>query len=165
MKRRLIDEQGRIFGVVSVIDILVVLIAVLLCFAVYTRFFVKAETSVSSAAQDKFTYEIMVASVREGTKNNLRIGDLVYESENGALIGVITDVSYKDAVTETPLSDGTYVLGPVQDRYDVLLTVEADGLISDGRYYASKTYEINANSKLDFFTKYCTSAGVVWSIY
>lgn len=164
MKRKLVDEQGRIFGVVSVIDILVVLIAVVLCFAVYTRFFLKAETSVSATSQDKFTYEMLVPAVREGTRDSFRIGDKVYDSENGTLLGVITDISFKAATKETRLSDGTYVLGSVQDRFDVMLTVEADGMISDGRYYASKTYEINANSTLEFCTKYCTATGSIWSI-
>ena len=165
MKRKLIDEQGRIFGIVSVIDILVVLVVIVLGFAIYTRFFERAETSLSSSKQDEFTYEMRVAAVREGTRDSFRVGDGVYDNENGAFLGIITKIDVNEAMKDARLSDGTYVFSKVQDRYDVTLTIEADGLISDGRYYASKTYEINTNTKLDFYTKYCTSTGVIWRIY
>ena len=165
MRRKLVDEQGRIFGAVSVIDILVVLVVIVLAFAVYTRFFERAETAVSSSAQNTFTYEMRVPAVRQGTMESFRVGDKVYDSENDAVLGIITDIAVEDAMKETRLADGSYVLAPVQNRYDITLTIEASGLVADGRYYASKTYEINANAKLDFYTKYCTTTGLVWSIY
>ena len=163
MKRKLIDERGRIFGLVSVIDILAILVVIVLAFAVYTRFFSREQTAIS-VENDTFTYELRVNGVRTWTVDAFQEGDRLYNSENGVYLGQVTGVSYEPAVQEARLTDGTYVLAPVEDRYDMLLTIEVDGLVNGERYFASRTYELNVNARVSIITKYCATTGTVWSI-
>ncbi len=160
---KLIDSEGRLFGKISVVDIIVVALVIVLALGVYTRFFTKETTSVT-ASDDKFTYQLAVNGVRDMTVNALSVGDKVYENENNTYIGVITDISVSDAYGEFATAEGKYVTAPLVDRKDVVLTIEAEGLISSGRYYASRTYELSVNMSVPFYTKYCTTTGNVWSI-
>ena len=163
MNKKLIDEKGRLFGAVSIVDLFAVLLVIVLAFAVYSRFFTK-ETTALAAVNDTFTYVLRVESVRQVTVDVLRVGDVIYDTDNDIKLGVITDIEYGDAMRESKRADGSYVYTPVENRYDVTLTISADGLISSGRYYASRSFEISANAQVWFHTKYCSTSGTVWEI-
>lgn len=163
MKRKLIDEKGRLFGAVSLIDILAVLIVVVLGFAVYTRFFTKEATAVA-AVNDTFEYDLRIENVRMLTIDALREGDRIYDTDNDIYLGTITGIEYEDALVESKLADGTYAYAPAENRYDVTLHITAEGLVSSGRYYASRSFEISANAQVWFHTKYCSTSGFVWEI-
>ena len=163
MKRKFIDEKGRFFGVVSVIDIIVVAIVLVLAAAVYMRFFANQE-SVTAADGTTFTYQIRVRTIRPEMAEMLQVGDQLYDKDTGYHIGTITAVDIEPATQNTPLADGTYVEGPVENRYDVTLDVETEGLISNGRYYAGRSYEVSVSDTLSFYSKYISNTGVIWSI-
>ena len=57
--KKLIDEKGRLFGKVSLVDIFVVLFACLMVFAVYLRFFSNETTSIRTDS-DTFTSTLTV---------------------------------------------------------------------------------------------------------
>jgi hypothetical protein len=162
-KVKIIDEKGRLFGKISLIDILVVVIVVVLAFAVYTRFFQKEQTAVA-VSNDTFTYELKIKSVRDLTANALQVGDVLYDSDNETYLGKISNISVTPSYTESVTADGVYVVAPMENRYDVVLTIDSEGLISAGRYYASRTYELSVNASVGFHTKYLTASAFVWSI-
>lgn len=163
MSVKLFDKNGRLFGKISVIDILVIVIVIVLGFAVYSRFFTKETTAVATV-NDNFEYQICVKGVRQLTADALRVGDRLYDSEHDTYLGTITAVEVKDSYGEYATLDGEYVVAPIENRVDVILTLSAEGLVSAGRYYASRTYELGVNSSLTFYTKYCCTTGYVWSV-
>ena len=163
MKRKFIDERGRFFGVISVIDVLVVVIVLVLGAAVYMRFFENEQTA-TAVSNDEFSYQVMLRNVRSMTADAIRVGDSIYDTENGTLLGVVTNIETADAQRQLALEDGTYVMVPVENRYDVTITLDVSGLISNGRYYAARTYELSVNSDISFYTKYLSTSGVVWKI-
>lgn len=161
--KKLIDEKGRLFGKVSLIDIFVLLFALVMAFAVYLRFFSNETTSIR-ADSDTFTYAVKVEGVRQWTVDGFHEGDKMWDSDHDTYIGTITSVRAEPSVGEFTLADGSYKMAPREGRYDVYLTVEAEGLISNGRYYASRTYEVGTNSGIYFYTKYCSVSATVWSM-
>ncbi len=163
MKRKFIDEKGRFFGVASIIDIVVVAVVIVLAAAVYMRFFANEE-SVTEAAGSTFTYEIKARAVRQEVADMIKVGDQLYDEENRYYIGDVVNVSVEPAVQQMVLSDGTYVNAPVENRYDVYIEVETQGLISNGRYYAERSYEVSVNEGIQFLSKYVSTSGVIWSI-
>ena len=160
---KIIDKNGRLFGKISFIDILVVIIVIVLAFAVYARFFTKTTTAVA-AINDSFEVQICVYGVRQLTADAFQVGDDVYESENDTYIGTITAIEVSDAYGEYATLSGEYVVAPIEGRKDVVLTLSSEGLVSAGRYYASRTYELGANASLTFETKYCCTTGYIWSV-
>lgn len=165
MNKKWIDERGRIFGKVSVIDIFAVLFAVAMVFAFYLRFFASETTSIRENDTDTFTYTVKIDGVRQWTVDGFHEGEKLWDSDNDTLLGTILSIETTPAEGEVVLVDGTTVVATKDNRYDVYLTVEAEGLISNsGRYFASRTYEVGVNSPVYFYTKYCSVSGTVWSL-
>lgn len=162
MKRRFIDERGRLFGAVSVVDVIVVILALALIAAVYAKFHVLDKTS-SDVPTSEVTYQVKISSVRDSAVSTILAGDALYSS-TGTDLGTITAVETRDAERTTQLLDGTLVNGTVENRIDIYLTLKAPCAVTNGRYYVSKTYEINVNSERDFLTKYNTFRGTIISI-
>ena len=160
---KIIDEKGRLFGKVSLIDIFVVLFALVMVLAVYLRFFSNETTSIRTGGE-KFTYTVKVEGVRQWTVDGFHVGDKMWDSDHDTYIGTITAVRSEPSTWEFELSDGTYQVASREGRYDLYLTVEAEGIIKNGRYYASRTYEVGTNSAVYLYTKYCSVTATVWSM-
>ncbi len=163
MKRKLIDEKGRIFGAVSLLDILAVLVAAALAAAVYIRFFSEGRVT-GGGEEDKFTYVLRLEGVRQETIDALRVGDKLYDAENSTCIGTLSAKNTEEARDFYQTLDGQIVERPVPDRYDLCLTVEASGIVSGGVCYAARTLEILENATLYYKTKYIGGYGRVVSV-
>lgn len=163
--RKIIDEHGRVFGKVSIIDFLVVLIVIALGAALYVKFNVLEMTS-NSTETGTITYTINIYGVRDYAANAIKPGDKLYDKDSGGgnTIGTITDIKVSDAKKTSALLDGTTVLGNYVGRYDISVTVTASGALSNGRYLVNKTYELNTNSKRNLYTKFCTFEATIGEI-
>lgn len=161
--KKWIDEKGRLFGKVSLIDIFVILFALLMAFAVYLRFFSNETTSIRGG-NDTFTYVARINGLRQWTVDGFHVGDKLWEEEHDTCMGTIKAIEVVPASWEYDLMTGEVVQASPENRYDVYLTIEAEGLVSDDRYYASRTVEIGVNGYIYFYTKYCAVSATVWSI-
>lgn len=164
MKRKIIDERGRLFGKISVIDILVVLMALALLAVVWFRFFSGDEVIGRFSEKETFTYVIRVDGIRQYTLDAIKEGDVLYDNDNETVLGTVTKVERVPAERYYATVDGQYVMGYQPERYDMFLTVEAEGIVKDGLCYASRTFEINRNREIYYHTKYLVGYGIVWSI-
>ena len=163
--KKLIDNKGRLFGVISVIDIVVILAILILAIAFYMKFFVLESTSSVTNPDQPITYEVTVNAVRDYTVNGLKEGDTLYDGDGTmAAIGTIRDIRVSDAVVVTEKMDGTYVEASKEGYYDVVFTVDAQGSVVDGRYYVNRNCQIGVNMKKNFSTKYCAVGGRITGI-
>ena len=161
--RKIIDDRGRLFGRFSVIDVIVVIVAVVLVFAFYTKFNIHI-TPLGSRDTIEISYTFIVPTVRMATVNHLRVGDKVYVHDTGAHTGTISRIEIADAEMPENLLDGTYIMTGAEDRYDVTLTIDAECSVSNGRYYIDRTFELRANGEFRFITKYNDITGTVMAI-
>ena len=161
--KKIIDRQGRLFGVISIIDILVIIVVALLATGIYIRYFSLSKTAIGQESAP-ITYKMIIDDVRDYTVNSLRVGDTLYNKTASEAIGTITDISVKEAAVWSGTVDGTQKKGIIEGKYDVTLTVEASGVVSEGRYYVSRTTELGANQKNEYVTKYCSITGTVIEI-
>ncbi len=154
--RKIIDEHGRVFGKVSIIDFFVVLIVVVIGAALYVKYNVLEVTSVG-AKTDTIIYTVTLNGTRDYSVNAFQIGDTLYDKNGsgGNAIGSITNIEVTDAKKTAATLDGTTVIGSYVGRYDIILTLTATGTIGDGRYLVNRTYEINVNSVRNLYTKFC----------
>lgn len=164
--KKIIDEKGRVFGRISIIDFIVIAIVLVLGIALYIKFNVLEVTS-NSAETTKITYELKISGIRDFTIESIQAGDILFDltNDNGNSIGTIVSVVSEPAQAACERIDGTYIIGNVEGRYDLTLTIEANGLANSGRYFINKTYEINANSIRLFYTKYCTFSATIMEIH
>ena len=152
MKRKIIDENGRFFGKISFIDV-VVLIAVA---AVILTVILKPDVLVSTSGSTDTVpveYVMIVKNIRQSVAKMFVEGDVMY-TEGGVAIGKITGVRTAEAKVMSQLVDGTYVEAVIESKVDAFITVLADCSHSNGRYYANRTYELFINQNNKYQTKY-----------
>jgi len=160
--RKIIDDKGRLFGIISFIDVIVIVVVILLAVAVFMRSNATGN-SVIAPGTVGVTYTVRVPSIRLSTVEQILPDDKLY-TDMGTLIGTIAKVDYEDAYSQEPLTDGTIVMGRVHERYDAILTVEAQCSFSDGSYFANKIFELKANSEHRLQTKYNIFTAVIVAI-
>ena len=161
--KRIIDDSGRLFGKISIIDVIVAIVVVILAIAAFSKFNV-GDSPLATANIVDVEYTVKVFGISMPNVEHIRRGDRVYITDVGVYVGTITDVKVEDAVAPEPLVDGTVVLARVHERYDVTITIESQCSFSNGRYYAERTIELNANAEIWISTKYNYIFGNIMSI-
>ncbi len=161
----IINKQGKLFGKISVIDILAIVAILVLIAGVYTRFIKTDETSVDTGtASSTFEYELEVSRVREGTVNALKEGGTVIDTSTKEEMGEIVSVVERPSYTVGVKADGTYAYTEVPERYDVTVTVRVDGKVSSDGYYTTQNKQLTAGSSYTFTSKLAQTSGEITAI-
>ena len=148
----------------NLIDAMVCLLVALLALGAFYKFAVSDKTS-SAAAADTITYVVQVPAGKESTISAFTEGDALFDSDSGNQIGTIVQIEAVPAETVIPYPDGTAQWGTIQDRYDVYLTVEASGTVTESRQYlVNKTYQINVGAQKNMNTLYRSFYGRIMSV-
>lgn len=157
---KIIDEKGKLFGGINVIDLTLFLLILVLAFGTYYKFFRLDNTSVVSTMQT-VRYDVKIAGCRIFLLDAIRSGDTLYDKASGNAIGTIVEVKSESAKQDLQLLDGTYKECEIPNRIDVTLTVEAQGVGNR----VNKVYDLVVNSTKEFKTKYSNATGKVSKIY
>lgn len=163
---KIIDRNGRLFGKISVIDLLVIAVVIVMAAALYVKNNHKDITS-TSVANTPITYQVLVSGVRNYVADAVREGDLLYDQvySSGGTLGTITTIEELPSGKLAEFKDGTVDIVPVEDGVNLLLTVEGSGLISEGRYLLNRVYALGINSSRSYYTKYAQFNGTVVNIF
>lgn len=165
--KKIIDSNGRLFGLISAIDVAVILVAVVTAAALWMKFGVLDKSS-PSAPVDRITYELTVTNMPEGRLTSLREGDCIYDKDNdsGSPVGVITGIRYEDCRLSSSKVDGTYVMAAAEGRYNVTITVQAAGRVDpgSGRTFINRTNEVEVGMSNNYYTKACLFMATVTAL-
>lgn len=126
---KVIDDKGKLFGIINIIDLTVLLILALLVVGGGYKILSSKPEVVSES--EKVLVTIEVKEIRQPTVDGMIVGDMLYHYDKGNLFGKIVDKkveNYKEAV---PTSDGKMVLADVPGKYTATLTVESNATITD----------------------------------
>ncbi|MBS3908059.1 MAG: DUF4330 domain-containing protein [Actinobacteria bacterium] len=122
----LIDEKGRLFGRVNLIDaalIIGVLALVALAFVV-----LRGQGKVATVPENKtVTYTMIVKAIRLDVAGYIKKGDLVKKQVTMGPVGKIVDVEIKPAQAVVDTADGSKVLTVSPTEKDVFITIETKG--------------------------------------
>lgn len=130
----IIDEQGRLFGRVSIIDLLIILAVIGLGLGyVYKK--TSGEVQQIINADKTFYVTYACEQLREFTMNAVDEGDIFYRQYDRQPLGTVVKTDAEPAQDILYKTDGTAVLVPIEDRYAVYITLECKGSITDTGYY------------------------------
>ena len=106
---KIIDRNGRLFGKISVIDVIVILAVIVMAAAIYVKTH-KPQTG-SNVATTTIVYQMSVENQPEYMLDAIQVGDQIYDKERttGGSLGTITDIQVSDGTYEAKLDDGTPV--------------------------------------------------------
>lgn len=164
---KVIDQNGRLFGKISVIDLLVVAVVIVLAAALH---FKSGQTHTGiTVTEQPITFQLRVRGVRSYVVDAIRVGDGLYDqnySSGGRALGEITDIQVErdPGTTMAYLNDGTVALIDTDDTVDLLITVKGQGLLNGKSYSVNRVYDLAVNSARAYYTRTSQFTGTVASI-
>mgnify|MGYP002511399179 CR=1 FL=1 len=166
---KLIDRDGRLFGKISVIDLLVIGVVAIIAVAVYVKDNA-TPTGSGTVKEQSITFQVRATGLEDYLAAAIRVGDKLYDvnySSGNGPVGEITQVQVLNdpgTALEESMLDGTLPRVQVEGTVDVLVTIEGSG-VSDGRSYSiNRVYEVGVNSSRTYRTNRVTFNGTVAGI-
>ena len=144
----MLDDKGRIFGKVSLIDIFVLLAVILM-----TAGFVYNRTSQNIrqiiAADTPIYVTFAVHGVREFSFGAVEEGDVFFRQHERTIpLGTVTDVTRGRAYGIITLFDGTAMYAPIMGRYNMYITITGVGSITDTGFFLNGTQQMSVGGSM-----------------
>lgn len=146
---KIIDEKGRLFSRINLIDLIFVLLILFIVVFGVKRYLTKPD---ESKMMKKSTLTFEITDVRQITIDAIKEGHMLYWTDRSRPIGVIKKVEHIPFMQ--PLEkDGEWVNMPVPGKYSVTLTIEAD-VKDDGNAFWLMDEQVRVGIKYLLKTKY-----------
>ena len=155
----LIDNKGRVFGLINIIDLLVILLVV----AVVGRFTLMQKQQSAGAVTRTIEVVVHVKEVRDATCNVINEGDVVKETKTNAVLGKITNVKVVPSESIVETADGRLVVAPNPVYKDIYLTIQGSGTAGDNAIVLGSN-EIRVGTTLQLKTNMYSVTSTVMSI-
>lgn len=166
---KVLHENGKIFGKISMVDILVFAIAILLIYGVYSRFnnaIMPTNTNTNNNTNmQEFFFNVQIKNVITETGEMIKQGDKVYDKTSGTEIGEIVEVKIDSSKIDFQTNEGKIIESEIQEKIDIIVKVKSLGNIKNGKYLANHTIDILAGETRQFETKYVTVSSKVLDVY
>jgi len=134
------SKKGKLFGKISIIDIILILVIIAAVIAVGLK---STDTGSSAAVKSdtEFYVTFKVENVRQYTVDAVSEGDIFYE-RNAALLGTVTEVESEPYMEIVTLSDGTSKLAPSPEKYTLYITMSCQGKEDSEGFYIGGTKQV-----------------------
>ena len=153
------DKNGKLFGKISIIDIIVVVVLILCLVGAYMRFGGRAAQIVSKSTPIDYTVEIK--GVRAFTVDGLKKMGACSDQKTKKYVGDIVEVVESPAQGVLQMADGSFLKAPVPERFDVLVTIRTDGKMDDRTFFNNQNSEITAGSYYEVISAWVHSSGEI----
>ncbi|MBE7047912.1 MAG: DUF4330 domain-containing protein [Ruminococcaceae bacterium] len=120
----IIDEKGRLFGKLNILDILFVLILIILIAGAYMLFSTNSKTDTVVPV----TYTLEIKNCDAAYFANVHIGEQVTDGVTKAVMGRIVDFKQAPAEVLTE-ANNKIVMSYPKDRFDGYVTIEAQASV------------------------------------
>ncbi len=125
---KLLDEKGKLFGILNVIDLFILLlIGSLVGFGGYK--ILKTNPSITATTR-KALMEVEIKEIRQVSVDAFEVGDLVKDYDKNTVLGTVVDKQVFQSKRLVTTADGRVVEADVPIRFDMVLTLECDAVVS-----------------------------------
>jgi hypothetical protein len=159
---KLVDKNGRLFGKISVVDLLILVVVIIMAAAWVIRSNGN-EAAPATASTQTVSYEMMIREIRQNSLNLLHVGDTLWD-DHGVNLGVITAIASEPATGTAATVDGTFRESSVAERLNVTVSVSAQCSAADGHYFAERRTELAVGAIYIITTKYNKTEGRISAI-
>lgn len=155
----IIDEKGRVFGRINLIDftlILGVFIVAAIVFVIMAK-----QGKVATIEEDRTVdYTVIVKGIRPDVASFLKPGDLVKKQITQGPIGTIKKVEMKPAQEVIDTADGRKVLAVSPTEKDVYVTIETKGRVGND-IVATGNEVLRVGDRFNMITKWFLGDSVI----
>lgn len=145
-------KDGKLFGKISIIDLLAILLVVVLAVGVGIRF--SGGQKVQVSAGEPLECVVQVKNIRQYNVDALKKGGAVFDKDTKEYIGEIVSVESEPGTTMLLMNDGSYRDVPTENRYHAYVTIAFSGKVSDGGYYTEANKQMCAGATLYMNAKF-----------
>jgi hypothetical protein len=129
---KIIDEKGRIFGLINYLDLMVLLIVALLA----GKFFVldndeNAKELLQSQSNKEILLTYYIKGIKEISVNSVKEGDVFRDVETGSILGEVVKKEVANSQIQTTDTEGNVIYSIIPDRYDLILTLKSKGNVTE----------------------------------
>lgn len=158
----MLDKNGKFFGKINIIDLLVIVAILVGALGFGARF----ATKVAENAKEKvhFSYVVQIDGVRIFTVDALLKKGIITDQKTGSVVGEIVDVQYKPFENSLLTASGERISMEVPENYSAIVKVKSEGKESDSGYFVGENIELSVGGSLSMTTKYVNTTGRVISI-
>ena len=158
-----IDKKGKLFGKISIIDIILVLAVILIAVVLALRLGGKVDLPFAKQPDTNYTTKIKISALITTPMSPFNVDDKVY-SEAGELIGTITDVEHSVYEGKEYLANGKVFDYKDPDYSDYTITVKGVGTVNENGVMAEGTYLLIPGNYMKIATKYFNGQSIVLSV-
>ncbi len=159
---KLIDNKGRLLGVINIVDLAVLAVIILLIGGLAYKFMLEPGRESADKTSKTYTVTVMCPMVPESAAEVLKEGDRIYYS--GKYVnGTIDSVRYEDAKEAVVDAEGKYVTAVHPYLKDVYVTVSITGNASTRAIMLDK-YQVNLGKDFVMKTTRVEIQGIVTDI-
>ncbi len=152
-------EKGKLFGLLNIVDIIVILLVVAAVVGVGAKTSVlrkmTAKSTVSLVRTQVFIDDILPVSAAAP-----QVGDIVMELSSGEELGVVKEVKVEDHVEKASDAQGNWHMNPVPGRKSVTLTLEGE-LTAYNHQFRVGQADIKIGSKITITSDLYQFEGVI----
>lgn len=142
----MIDNQGKLFGKINVIDLLIVVLILVFLIGGYYR--LNKVNTMQNVNDEEATMVLLLEDVNESFTKIIKKDDVVKDSVRGFPLGVITTVEineHKEILNE----NNTIVYKAIPGKYDIEITLDVKGIFDgDGLLISSKRYFVGSETRI-----------------
>ncbi|WP_432402366.1 DUF4330 domain-containing protein [Wukongibacter sp. M2B1] len=136
---KIIDNKGKIFGIINYLDLMVFLVVLLLV----GKFYVldnneNSKELLQSQANRELLLTYNVSGIKDISVNSVKEGDIFRDVETKSTLGEVVKVEVADHLMQTTDRDGKVIYSKVPERYDLRVTLKCKANITDRDIKISK---------------------------
>lgn len=159
----IIDERGRLFGRLSILDIVIVLAVIVLVVGfIYNRTGQHVRQIIMPNTPLYVTF--LVENVREFSLNAVQEGDIFFRQHERMALGTVTSVETAPAYDIMVRTDGTAVYAPVEGRYNMYITLACVGSITDSGFFVNGNLQMAEGGRLSLQSNRFLTMAMVYYI-
>ena len=132
----MIDKHGKLFGRVSIIDILIVVAILALGIGFVIRQTSEGLATLISPNQP-FYIVLETNRLRDVNLDAIAVGDTMFRLHSRDPMGTIVDIELHPATETMRRRDGVVVIAEMESRYRVVITLESQGSITSTGYFVN----------------------------
>jgi hypothetical protein len=142
----LLDKKGKLFGKISIVDVLVILLIIAVAGGLYYKFG-KSGTVTPFTQTQTVQVTLSLESVNQYIANNIKEGDIVQDRVQNITMGKVTSVKTGPDVSYFLNSNGLTIKGSKDGYCSLTVTFEGQGLYKDtGVTFGGVEYYLNKSN-------------------
>ncbi|TYQ16786.1 UNVERIFIED_CONTAM: uncharacterized protein DUF4330 [Acetivibrio alkalicellulosi] len=161
----IIDSKGKLFGKVSIIDIIILAVLIAGAAGVWHKFF-RSDSggSIIGRSADAVIIEFYGEEAPDYAVNSVKVGDLARDFDRDTAFGRISEIKVDKSVTYVETADGQVVQASTPNHLSYYFTVEGTAVMSENGTINLGGYEYAVGRSLTLRFGNAVVTGRIYSI-